>query len=237
MGELGIELISANSPQAKGRVERLWGTARDRLAKELRLAGASTMDQANAVLESKSLPWFNRRCTVKPASGNDAHRPLGRGHDLAAILSVQETRVVANDYTVRFGNRVYQLLPPAWPGGRGGKVTIEQRLDGSTKVRFRQRYLEYREVAQAAKAKDKDGQGAGALPPDPRSLAHQPIPAEAGAKAKDRAGIPARSSAVHRAGGRSGRTPALPCPPASRSCGRGKDAYRPAPDHPWRKTG
>jgi hypothetical protein len=235
LGELGIELISANSPQAKGRVERLWGTAQDRLVKELRLAGAATMDQANAVLEAKFLPWFNRRCTVKPAGGNDAHRPVGKGHDLAAILSVQQTRVVANDYTIRFGRRVYQLLPPAWPGERGGKVVVERRLDGSTKVRFKHRYLEYRQVQEVAQPA-KDGQGAGAPPPDPRSLAPEPIAAEAG-KAKGRAGTPARPSAVHRAGGRSGRTPAEPCPPASRSCGRGKDAYRPAPDHPWRRTG
>ena len=78
LGELGIELILANSPQAKGRVERLWGTAQDRLVKELRLAKARTIEQANAVLEEKFMPWFNRRCTHKPASGNDAHRPLGK---------------------------------------------------------------------------------------------------------------------------------------------------------------
>ena len=235
LSELGVELISANSPQAKGRVERLWGTAQDRLVKELRLAQARTIEQANAVLDEKFLPWFNRRCAVKPASGNDAHRPLGRGHDLAAILSIQEQRTVANDYTIRRGNQAYQLLPPAWPGQRGGKVVVEQRLDGSMHVRFKQRYLAYKELPPPA------AKGAGAPPPDPRSLAPGPIPAEegekAGEKAKDRAGVPARSSAVHRAGGRSGRTPALPYPPASRSCGRGKDAYRPAPDHPWRRTG
>jgi hypothetical protein len=241
LGELGIGLISANSPQAKGRVERLWGTAQDRLVKELRLAGAATLERANAVLEAKFLPWFNRRCTVKAASGNDAHRPLGKAHDLAAILSVQETRVVANDYTIRFGGRAYQLLPPVWPGQRGGKVTVERRLDGSMRVRFKHRYLEYREAApaeQAARDGGAAGQGAGALPPDPRSLAPEPIPAgQAGREAKGRAGTPARPPAVHRAGGRSGRTPAEPCPPAGRSCGRGKDAYRPAPDHPWRRTG
>ena len=117
LSELGVELISANSPQAKGRVERLWGTAQDRLVKELRLAKARTMDQANAVADAKFVPWFNRWCAVKPASGNDAHRPLGNGGghgpDLAAILCIQETRTVANDYTIRLGNRVYQLLPPA----------------------------------------------------------------------------------------------------------------------------
>lgn len=92
--ELGVELILAGTPQAKGRVERLWGTAQDRLVKELRLARARTLEQANAVLEEKFMPWFNRRCTHKPASGNDAHRPLGRKQDLEAILSIQEKRVV-----------------------------------------------------------------------------------------------------------------------------------------------
>ncbi len=245
LSELGIGLISANSPQAKGRVERLWGTAQDRLVKELRLAKACTMDQANAVLGAKFLPWFNRRCTVRPVSANDAHRPLGNGHDLdlAAILSIQQTRTVANDYTIRLDNRVYQLLPPAWPGERGGKVIVEKRLDGSMKVRFKRRHLEHRQVPEPAKEKDSD-KDLEAPPPNPRSLARQPIPAEdeeqaprARPKAKGRAHGAARPSAVHRAAGRSGRTPALPCPSGGGSCGKGKNAYRPAPDHPWRRTG
>jgi hypothetical protein len=224
LSELGIELISANSPQAKGRVERLWGTAQDRLVKELRLSRASTIEQANVVLEEMFLPWFNRRCTVKPASGNDAHRPLGSGHTLAAILSIQEQRTVANDYTIRFDNQIYQLLPPAWPGERGGQVIVEQRLDGSMHVRLKRRYLAYEAVSAATG-------DLGALPPNPRSLALEPIPAD---KRKDPADVAAGCSAVHRAGGRSGRTPALPYPPVSKSCGRGKEAYRPVPSHPWR---
>src|SRR5579862_7724145 len=85
LSELDVALILANSPQAKGRVERLWGTAQDRRAEELRLARCRTLEQANAVLEAKFLPWFNRRCAARPASAKDAHRALGRGHDLAAI--------------------------------------------------------------------------------------------------------------------------------------------------------
>src|SRR5438874_2122079 len=73
LAELGVELILAGSPQAKGRVERLWGTLQDRWVKELRLAGVTTMDAANALVEAKLLPEFNLRFTVKPASGNDAH--------------------------------------------------------------------------------------------------------------------------------------------------------------------
>ncbi len=234
LSELDIALICANSPQAKGRVERLWGTAQDRLVKELRLAKCATLEQANAILESRFLPWFNGRCVVKPASANDAHRALGKGHDLAAILSHQTPRVVANDYTIRFENEGYQILPPAWPGERGGQVIVEQRLDGSMKVRFKQRYLEHRKIEKIEKEEDSNREP-GAPPPNPRSLAHGPIPAAA--QAKDRADEPARPPAVPRAAGRSGRTPAEPCPPGGGSCGRSKAAYRPAPDHPWRKTG
>ena len=231
LGELGIELILAGSPQAKGRVERLWGTAQDRLVKELRLAKAKTIEQANEVLESKFTPWFNRRCVHKPASGNDAHRPLGKGFDLDAILSIQHQRVVGNDYTIRLDNQVYQLLPPAWPGLRKGTVIVEQRADGSMHARFKRRYLKFAAVKDAVAAAEMPG----ALPPDPRSLAHEPIPA--GEKRKSPAVKTTGPDAVHRTDGRSGRTPALPCPPAGGSCGRGKAAYRPASTHPWRRTG
>lgn len=223
--ELDIELIAAASPQAKGRVERLWGTAQDRLVKELTLAKAATLAEANAVVERVFVPWFNRRCTVKPISGNDAHRPLGKDHDLSAIFSIQEKRTVGNDYTIRFENRVYQLLPPVWPGERGGKVVVEKRLDGSMKIRFKDKYLDYKVAARREES--------GALPPNPRSLTQEPIPAEAG-KAKDPA-ILAGSSAAGRPGGRSGRTPALPCPSAGGRCGSGKNAWRPAENHPFRK--
>lgn len=228
--ELGIELILAGSPQAKGRVERLWGTAQDRLVKELRLAKARSIDQANAVLEVKFTPWFNRSCGNKPASGNDAHRPLDKRQNLDAILSIQQERIVANDYTIRLDNRVYQLLPPVWPGQRKGSVIVEQRADGSMHVRFKQRYLQFQECKDAVAAVEQPG----ALPPDPRSLAHEPNPA----LGKTKGPAAARTTgpdAVHRTGGRWGRTSAEPCPPAGKSCGSSKQAYRPPPSHPWRK--
>jgi hypothetical protein len=227
--ELDVELILARSPQAKGRVERLWGTAQDRLVKELRLAKAKTIEEANGVLDGKFTPWFNRRCTHKPASGNDAHRPLGKSLDVAAILSIQHERVVGNDYTIRIDNQVYQLLPPAWPGLRKGKVIVEQRSDGAMRVRFKRRYLEFKAIQDAGAAAAMPG----ALPPDPRSLSHKPVPAEASER-RDRADESARP-AVHRPVGRSGRTPALPCPADGKSCGSSKAAYRPPSTHPWRK--
>ena len=232
ISELGIELILAGSPQAKGRVERLWNTAQDRLVKELRLAKARTIEQANAVLEGKFIPWFNRKCTHKPASGNDAHRPLGKRLELDAILSIQQKRIVANDYTIRLDNRAYQLLPPVWPGLRRGTVIVEQRADGTMHIRFKQRYLKFQNVKDAVAAVEMPG----ALPPDPRSLAHKPVPAERtkDPRTKDRADESARP-AVHRPAGRSGRTPALPCPSVGKSCGSSKQSYRPPPSHPWRQ--
>jgi len=231
--ELGIELILANSPQAKGRVERLWGTAQDRLVKELKLAGARTLEQANAVLEEKFSGWFNRRCTHKPASGNDAHRGTGK-LDLGAILSVQHERVVANDYTIRYENQVYQLLPPAWPGERGGKVIVERRLDGSMKIRFKGRYLAYQAIEEGQKKEGDDQETMGALPPNPRSLAHEPIPA--GVKHNSPAAVKAAGrDAVHRTAGRSGRTPAEPCPPVGEASVKRTGGHRPAPTNPWRQ--
>src|SRR5262249_20128876 len=102
----------------------------DRWVKELRLAGARTLDEANAVLE-RVVPNHNRRFTRPPLDSSDAHRALGSTFHLAAILSLQEERVVSNDYTIRFQNRFYQLLPPIYPGERGGRVVIETRLDGT----------------------------------------------------------------------------------------------------------
>jgi Helix-turn-helix domain len=119
LSQLGIALIRAHSPQAKGRVERSFGTAQDRWVKELRLARARTCARANAVLDGL-LPTHNRRFAVAPRVTADCHRGLGRDFDLPSILSVQHERVVSNDYVVRWSNRHYQLLPPTWPGLRGG---------------------------------------------------------------------------------------------------------------------
>ena len=231
LGELGIQLILANSPQAKGRIERLWKTCQDRLVKELRLARAATIDEANAVLE-KFMQWFNRRCANKPASENDAHRAIGE-LDLKAILSIHQERVVMNDYTIRFESRVYQLRPPALPGLRKGRVIVEQRRDATMKIRFKGRYLPF-EPAGDSSARQNAAATPGALPPDPRSLTHELIPVsrQANSPVKKKTG----PFTVHQAGRRSGRTPALPCPPAGKAVGNSNKPWRPAPTHPWRKT-
>ena len=100
LGELGIVWIPAHSPQAKGRVERQFQTAQDRLVKGMRVAGVGTLEAANAYLEEEYLPWWNETLTVEAATAEDAHRPLGKEHDLAAILSHVEQRQVTSDYTI-----------------------------------------------------------------------------------------------------------------------------------------
>jgi hypothetical protein len=152
LAELAIELIRAHSPPAKGRVERFCALAPDRWVKELRLAQVTTRAPANALVRERLQPEYNRRFPVPARDRRDAHRALGAGHNLAAILSVQEQRVVANDYTLRFANRLYQLEPPAWPGERGGQVVIEQRLDGTLALRFRGHYLPFHEVGAVPSA-------------------------------------------------------------------------------------
>ena len=141
--ELGIEWIAAHSPQAKGRIERCFGTFQDRLVKGLRLAGACTLEQANAYLEQEFLPEWEERFTRPAANATNAHRPVGRPHDLAAILSVVESRVVGNDYTLRCGGQTYQIARADIQAGlRGARVRVEKRLDGTLAVRFRERYLQ-----------------------------------------------------------------------------------------------
>lgn len=142
LAELGIDRSSAHSPQAKGRVERCFGTAQDRLVKGLRLAGASTLEKANAYLEAVYLPEWNARWTHAPASPVDAHRPLSELHSLAGSLSHVEQRSISNDYTFQFRNQRYQIAPPSVTiGMRGQKLRVEARLDGSIAARYEGHYL------------------------------------------------------------------------------------------------
>jgi hypothetical protein len=142
--ELRCEPIFAYSPQAKGRVERLFGTLQDRLVKELRLAGISTIAAGNQFLAEVFLPAFNRRFAVTPASPANLHRPLtGREkNSLDATFARQETRVVRNDWTVAYGNQWYQLTrqQPVTVCKRD-TLTVEERLNGTIHFRLRGKYL------------------------------------------------------------------------------------------------
>jgi transposase len=152
LAELGIVWIGAHSPQAKGRVERSFQTAQDRLVKGLRVAGAKTLQQANAYLETEFLPWWNRTLIVDAASADDAHRPLDKTHCLAASLSYVETRQVNNAYTLQFDSKIYQIARSDIRAGmRKASVRVEVRLDDSIAVRFRNRYLAVTECAERPK--------------------------------------------------------------------------------------
>jgi hypothetical protein len=224
LAELDIELIRARSPQAKGRVERLFGTAQDRWVKEMRLAGVNSLAQANVLLTERLLPEHNRRFAVRPQQARDAHRVLGAKHNLASILSIQEKRVVSNDYVVRFQNRCYQLLPPIWPGQRRGKVVIELRLDGTMAIRFRDHYLKFAEHGSVA---------GGSAPRPPKFSALAADATEGNSKGRDSA-KESTASGVQPADGRSGRTSAEPYPPDGAANNSNQGPYRPAADHPWR---
>jgi transposase-like protein len=146
--ELHVVWIPAHSPQAKGRVERQFSTAQDRLVKGMRVAGVQTIEEANAYLETEYLPWWNQTLTVKPGDAADAHRPLGKDHDLAAILSHVEQRQVTNDYTVRYDGKVYQIdRRDIRVGMRKAWVRVEERLDGIIAVLFQDRYVRVRRCA------------------------------------------------------------------------------------------
>jgi biotin operon repressor len=150
--ELGIAWTAAHSPQAKGRVERGFSTAQDRLVKGMRVAGVTTLEQANQYLETEFLPWVNGTLAVVPASADDAHRSLEKAHDLAAILSHVESRRVDNDYTIRFDTKLYQIArKDVCTGLRGAVVRVEKRRDGTVAVRFRGRYFSNTECAPRPK--------------------------------------------------------------------------------------
>jgi len=151
--ELGIEWIAAHSPQAKGRIERCFQTLQDRLVKGLRKAGANTLQQANRYLEAEFLPLWNQRFIVEPASSVDAHRPLGNTLCLESILSHAEPRQVANDYTVAWAGRRWQIPRQAVkPGLRRATIRIEERLDGTLHARVEGVFVELTHCETATKA-------------------------------------------------------------------------------------
>lgn len=140
--ELDIELIVAHSPQAKGRAERFFGTAQDRLVKELRLAKVATIEAANRFLDEVYMPWWNTKHTVAAASPADAHRSV-QGFDLGAILSRQTPRQVQNDFTIKHNKSRYQILPESQlPNLRKRLVTVQERLDGTLWVWAKGQYLQ-----------------------------------------------------------------------------------------------
>jgi molybdenum-dependent DNA-binding transcriptional regulator ModE len=139
--KLGVEVIPANSPQAKGRIENNHKTDQDRLVKELRLAGIATIAEANKFLLETYLPKMNAKFSLPPVDKQDAHVRLGR-IDLEQIMCFEYDRVVSNDYVVRFERRLFQILKTnkALPRQKD-HVLVRLRLDGSYAILFKDKPL------------------------------------------------------------------------------------------------
>ncbi len=146
MQDVAITLITAHSPQAKGRIERLFGTLQDRLVKEMRLAKITTPEEGNRFLTKIFLPRFNQQFAVKPLKEGNVHRVLTvtDRENLSRIFSVQSTRTIHNDFTIQFKNTWYQLaeIQPTTVRAKE-KVLVEQWLDGTVHFSVRGNYLNF----------------------------------------------------------------------------------------------
>jgi transposase len=187
--ELGIQPIYALSPQAKGRIERLWGTFQDRLCSELRLAGAGTLAEANAVLAAY-LPRFNARFQVPAAQAGSAYRSLPPDFAAAQIFCFKYTRVVAADNTVQFGTARLQLLAgPDRLSYARAQVEVQEHLDGRLAVYYQGQCLATQPApAEAPVLRARKNTG----PPAPPRAPDEPPPPSAPAPA-GRARRPART--------------------------------------------
>ena len=136
--ELGISVIFAESPQAKGRIERLWGTFQDRLISELRLEGISSLKEANNYLRSVFLVKYKRKFTRKPKVEDSAYRPIPQGIDLDRIFSIKEERCVQWDNTISYETRRYQILPTETRlGFAKAKVEVQRHLNGTIHIFYK----------------------------------------------------------------------------------------------------
>ena len=139
--ELGVTVIHAHSPQAKGRVERSFRTLQDRLVKEMRLAGVRSVVQANEFL-IRYHPIYNTKFKVQPVSEVDLHRPAPSMRELDRIFCIREERTLRNDFTIAYNGKLYQIKDAI----RTKKVTVEERMDGSLHITHRSINLRYREI-------------------------------------------------------------------------------------------
>lgn len=147
--ELGIRVIHADSPQAKGRVERLFRTFQDRLIKDLRLENVKTIDAANDHLKY-FLPMYAKRFAVKARRTDDLHRPIPDGMDLDSILCVKTPRALRNDFTVAHNRKLYQVLDNV----RTKKLIAEDRLDGSAIISYKEKALRFKEIVNRPKKEE-----------------------------------------------------------------------------------
>ncbi len=150
--QLGIEIITAHSPEAKGRVERNHGIYQDRLVKELRLADLNTIAAANEFLAAGYCEQLNQKFAVTPRSAVDYHRSA-KGYDLASIFCIEEERTLTLDWVVRFENQFYQLQPLRKTQTANGKVRVRRYLNGELHFCYGERDLAYTLLPERPKRK------------------------------------------------------------------------------------
>jgi hypothetical protein len=148
---LGIKIIPASSPQAKGRIERHHGTHQDRLVKKLRRKGIADVETANAFLDTEYWAEHTRRFGQAPASADDFHMAVPRGVQLNKVFRLEERRTVSNDWVVRYDNRWFQLERQSHHPPARSTVLVSETIDGQVEIRYRDRGLRWTELASPAR--------------------------------------------------------------------------------------
>jgi len=148
---LGIQIIAASSPQAKGRVERNHGTHQDRLVKKLRRLGIADATAANAFLETTYLPEHNARFAQAPASTDDFHRRTPSRGTLDRVLQLEETRVLSNDWVIRYDTRCFQVARQSHQAPARSTVLVRENARGAIEIRSRERLMQWTEIAAPVK--------------------------------------------------------------------------------------
>jgi transposase len=166
--KLGIRIIAASSPQAKGRVERAHGTHQDRLVKKLRLAGIRNYAAANGYLEEHYLAAHNRRYARPAASEADYHRRRPTARQLDDVFWLEEERVVSDDWVVRYKNRLLQLERQSrhWAPAKS-HVLVRENEAGQLRICYREQTVSFREVTAASLRRRSEGRGAAPSPAPP----------------------------------------------------------------------
>jgi transposase len=144
--QLGIRIIPASSPQAKGRIERNHGTHQDRLVKKLRRRGIATREAANTFLATEYWADHNQRFARPPGSSDDFHVAIPRGVRLDDVFRLEDTRTVANDWVVRYDNRYFQLERQSHRPPARAIVQVYEAVDGQIEIRYRDRVMRYQEL-------------------------------------------------------------------------------------------
>jgi transposase len=148
---LGIQIIAASSPQAKGRVERNHGTHQDRLVKKLRRLGIADATAANAFLDTTYLSGHNQRFAVAPASAEDFHRRVPSRTMLDRVFQLEEERVLSNDWVVRYDTRYFQVARQSGHAPARSTVLVREAQDGAIELRYRGRLMQWTEIAAPVK--------------------------------------------------------------------------------------